>query len=206
MQFGGVIVCGGESKRMGTPKPWLPFGGQTLLAHVVQTLRVAVEPVAVVAAADQTLPPLPDAVILAYDRAPGRGPLEGIAVGLSVLAPYADAAFLCSCDASLLSPAVVRHLCGLLGEHDAVVPLVGGYRQALTSVCRTSAGQVGEAMLESGHRKVHELFDRVNTRFVEEDELRKVDPQLMSVHAMNTPEEYLAALAAAGLPATPLGR
>lgn len=200
MQLGGVILCGGESKRMGMPKPWLPFGGQTMLEHVVQTVRAAVEPVVVVAATDQTLPPLPDAVFLAYDRAPERGPLEGIAVGLSGLTHYANAAFLCSCDAALLSPTVVRRLCDLLDDYDAVVPVVGGYRQTLTSVCRTSALPQLEAMLQAGERKTHRLFDRVKTRFVDEAEFRLIDPELLSVRTMNTSGEYLAALEAAGLP------
>jgi molybdopterin-guanine dinucleotide biosynthesis protein A len=199
MQLGGVILCGGESKRMGTPKPWLPFGGQTLLARVVQTLQAVVEPVVIVATAGQKLPPVPEPVIVTLDRAAGRGPLEGIAVGLTALAARADAAFLCGCDAALLSPAVVRHLCELLGEHDAVVPVVSGYRQTLTSVCRTSVLPVAEAMLEAGERKAQHLFDRVTTRFIEEDELRTVDSELMSVRAMNTPADYRAALAAAGL-------
>src|SRR5688500_17537844 len=115
MQFGGVIVCGGESRRMGTPKPWLPFGAQTLLARVVQTLGEVVAPTVVVGGVGQELPPIPDKTVFAQDRMPGRGPMEGIAVGLAVLADRADAAFLCSCDAGLLSPAVVGELCDLLG-------------------------------------------------------------------------------------------
>jgi molybdopterin-guanine dinucleotide biosynthesis protein A len=198
MRFGGVILCGGQSKRMGTPKPWLSFGGQSLLARVAQTLSGSVQPIVVVAAVDQDLPPLAGEVLIARDRAADRGPLEGIAVALAALDDRADAAFLCSCDAALLSPVIVRGLCGLLGDYDAVAPIVGGYRQSLISVCRTSALPEIEAMLEGGERKVYPLFDRVRSRFVEEDEFRTIDPDLKSVRAMNTREEYLAALAAAG--------
>jgi molybdopterin-guanine dinucleotide biosynthesis protein A len=199
MQVGGVILCGGESKRMGTPKPWLPFGGQTLLARVVGTLSEVVEPVVVVAAEGQNLPPLSKKIIVAHDRVAGRGPLEGIAVGLAALAVRVDAAFLCSCDAALLSSEVVRQLCEFLGDYDAVLPIVGGYRQSLISVCRTSALPTIEELLQAGERKTHRLFDRVRTRFVEQDEFRGFDPQLLSVRAMNSKEEYRAALAAAGL-------
>ena len=198
MRFGGAIVCGGNSKRMGTPKPWLAFGQQSLLARVAQTLGEAVQPIVVVAAVDQEIPPLAEEIFIARDRAPDRGPLEGIAVALAALGDRADAAFLCSCDAALLSPVVVRGLCELLGDYDAVTPIVGGYRQSLISVCRMSALPIIEAMLKSGERKVHRLFDRVKSRFVEEDQFRTIDPDLMSVRAMNTKEEYLAALAAAG--------
>ncbi|MEX2141808.1 MAG: molybdenum cofactor guanylyltransferase [Pirellulales bacterium] len=202
MQIGGVILCGGESKRMGTPKPWLPFGGQTLLARVIQILSGVVEPIVVVGAAGQRLPSLPDDIVLVHDRAPGRGPLEGITVGLLALAGRADAAFLCGCDAALLSPAVVRYLIDLLGDHDAVVPVVGGFRQTLISVCRVRVLPAVETMLKAGERKTHRLFDHVKTRLIEEDELRTVDPELSSVRAMNTKQEYLEALAAAGYRST----
>ena len=199
MQFGGVIVCGGESKRMGTSKAWLPFGSQTLLARVVQTIGQMVAPTVVVGAVGQELPPISHEVVIAHDRAAGRGPVEGIAVGLTVLAKHADAAFLCSCDAALLSSAVVGGLCKLLGDYDAVVPIVGTYRQSLTSVCRTSALPAVEAMIAAGERRTHRLFDQLRTRFVEEAEFRTIDPDLMSVRAMNTREEYLAALDVAEL-------
>jgi molybdopterin-guanine dinucleotide biosynthesis protein A len=184
---------------MGTPKPWLPFGGQTLLARVVQTLGEVVAPTVVVGAVGQELPPIPHQIVIAHDRTTGHGPLEGIAVGLAVLAGKADAAFLCSCDAALLSPAVVSGLCDLLGDYDAVVPIVGAYRQTLTSVCRTNALLIVEAMLAAGKLKAHRLFDRLRTRFLEEAEFRKIDPGLTSVRPMNTWEEYLAALDAAEL-------
>lgn len=199
MQLGGVILCGGQSKRMGTPKPWLPFGEQPLLARVAQILSPVVEPIAVVAAVGQDLPPLAAGIAVSRDRVPDRGPLEGIAVGLAALAEHAEAAFLCSCDAALLTPAVVRRLCEMMADYDAVVPIVGGRRQTLTSVCRTSALSTIESMLAAGEQKTHLLFDRLRTRFVEEAEFRAIDPELMSVRAVNTREEYLAALEAAGL-------
>ncbi|MEE9293019.1 MAG: NTP transferase domain-containing protein, partial [Acidobacteriota bacterium] len=37
--FGGVILAGGRSTRMGRPKAWLPFGGRTMLQAVVEAVR-----------------------------------------------------------------------------------------------------------------------------------------------------------------------
>ncbi len=47
---------------MGFPKAWLPFGNETLLERVVRSLEQTLAPVAVVAAPEQELPPLPGAV------------------------------------------------------------------------------------------------------------------------------------------------
>ena len=46
---GGIVLCGGQSRRMGRPKAWLPFAGETMLARVVRLLSEAVSPIVVVA-------------------------------------------------------------------------------------------------------------------------------------------------------------
>src|SRR5437588_762021 len=58
MIVGGIVLCGGQSKRMGQPKAWLPFGDELMLPRVVRLLGGAVRPRVVVAAPDQDLPPL----------------------------------------------------------------------------------------------------------------------------------------------------
>src|SRR5262245_1380289 len=109
MRIGGVVLCGGQSSRMGRPKAWLPFGGELMLPRVVRLLREAVGTVVVVAAPGQELPPLPEDVEVARDPQPGLGPLQGLAVGLQALEGQAEAAYATSCDVPFLSPAFVRH-------------------------------------------------------------------------------------------------
>jgi molybdopterin-guanine dinucleotide biosynthesis protein A len=103
----GIILCGGKSRRMGRPKVMLPFGPETMLQRVVRLLGQAVDVTVVVATAGQELPELPSAVVLARDRRPDRGPLEGLAAGLGALGDRAELAFLCGCDVPLLVPAMV---------------------------------------------------------------------------------------------------
>lgn len=59
MTLGAVVLCGGESRRMGRAKAWLPFGPERMLQRVVRLVREAVGPVVVVAAPGQECPPCP---------------------------------------------------------------------------------------------------------------------------------------------------
>src|SRR5687768_16956398 len=102
MTCGGVILCGGQSTRMGIDKTSLPFGTETMLQRVVRLLGEAVQPLVVVAGRDQELPALPPSVLVTRDRRSGRGPLEGIAAGLSALAGKVNATYVTSCDVPLL--------------------------------------------------------------------------------------------------------
>src|SRR3954452_13941182 len=96
---GGVVLCGGQSSRMGRPKAWLPFGGELMLPRVVRLLGEAVAPLVVVAAPGQDVPALSEKLEIVRDPKQGPGPLQGLAAGLAALRGRADAAYLSSCDA-----------------------------------------------------------------------------------------------------------
>src|SRR5207244_3557337 len=75
-RVGGIVLCGGQSKRMGRPKAWLPFGDEVMLPRVVRLLGEIVKPVVVVAAPGQDVPPLPADMSVVRDEEKGRGPLQ----------------------------------------------------------------------------------------------------------------------------------
>jgi molybdopterin-guanine dinucleotide biosynthesis protein A len=197
LRVGGVVLCGGQSSRMGRPKAWLPFAEEPLLVRVVRLVGEVVSPVVVVAAAGQELPPLPSGVEVVRDPEPGRGPLLGVAAGLTALRGRAEAAFVTACDAPFLRPAVVRRLIDLLGESAACVPEVGGRRHPLCAVYRVDVTATADRLLATGRARVLDFADAVPTRVVSADEFADVDPSRESLRNLNTPAEYEAAL---GLP------
>lgn len=201
MNAGGIVLCGGRSRRMGRPKLSLPFGDETMLARVARRLGEAVAPIVVVAAAGQEVPPLPESVRVARDRRDDRGPLEGLAVGLGVLRDQADAAFVTTCDVPLLVPALVRKMIDLAArrEADVLMPHVDGFDQPLSAVYRTSVLPHVERLLADGQLRPAYLFDAVPTRRVAADELTGVDPELDSLLNVNRPEDYETALRRAGI-------
>ena len=95
-----------------------------------------VSPIAVVAAPDQELPGLPDGVLVVRDEEKGRGPLQGLAAGLTTLQGRADAAYLSSCDVPFLRPAFVKRMIDLHAGHGICVPRIGGYHHPLAAVYR----------------------------------------------------------------------
>lgn len=191
---GGVIVCGGQSKRMGRPKAWLAFAGEVMLPRVVRLLRTEVGPIVVVAAPDQDLPPLPAEVCVVRDEEKGRGPLQGLAAGLHALSGHAEAAFASSCDVPFLQPAFVRRMIELLGDHRICVPHVGGFHHPLAAVYRVEVAQSVERLLAEDRLRPIFLFDMEPTRVVTAEELRDVDPEFKTLRNLNTPEDYEAAL------------
>ena len=107
----GVVLAGGRSSRMGTPKAALEWHGSTLLRRTVGIVaRATSGPVVVVRAPGQDLPELPEGTLVADDPREGKGPVQGIAAGLAALSGRAEVAFIGSTDMPFLHPAFIRRV------------------------------------------------------------------------------------------------
>lgn len=193
-RFGGIVLAGGRSTRMGRPKAWLPVGGRTMLEAVVGAivdgLRDQAAPIIVVGAPGQDLPPLGAPARRIDDDIEGEGPLRGMAAGLAALQGLAQAAFVSSCDVPLLKPAFVARMLALLGDHDIAVPVVAGLHHPLAAVYRIEVLQAVRDLLAKNRRRPFFLFEECRTRLVAAVDLEAADPDLDSLKNLNTPEEY----------------
>ena len=199
----GIILCGGMSRRMGISKSALPFGDETMLARVVRILEPILQPLVVVAATGESIGDLPPLVLLRHDRAPDRGPLEGIAVGLSAVRSTAQAAFVTGCDVPLLTAPFVRRLIELAEGHDAAAALVDGQPHPLPGVYSTDLLGEAERRIADGSGSLQGLLEGVDTRWVRAEELVAVDPKLEGLINVNRQEHYFSALRAAGFEVPP---
>lgn len=202
---GSIVLCGGESRRMGQSKAWLPFGPELLLQRAVRVVSEVAQSVVVVAAPDQRCPPLTPEVRVVHDALPGRGPLEGFAAGLGALPSAAQIVFITSTDAPFLMPTLIRFLCEqLLCEPTrcAAVPFVEGFPQPLTAAYRKEEVlEAVEAQMVRNQRRLMDLLDQIPILSVPETQIRALDPDLASFRNLNTQADYLQALRDAGLTA-----
>ena len=184
----GIVLAGGRSSRMGTPKAWLDWHGSTLLRRTCGLVaRGAGGPVVVVRAPGQELPELPEGVRVVEDAREGKGPLQGLLAGLE--AAYGDVAFVASTDMPFLHPRFVAAVCAAADGADAAVPDVGGFRQPLAAAYRTALAPLVAELVEQDLMKPAFLFERCATRYL--DDL----PHPESVRNLNARADYEAALA-----------
>jgi molybdopterin-guanine dinucleotide biosynthesis protein A len=195
---GGIVLCGGKSTRMGTSKASLPFGPEAMLQRVVRLLGEVVTPIVAVAAVDQTLPALPEAVVVTRDEREGRGPLEALRAGLKALPPHIEAAYVTSCDVPLLVPGFVREMLAFACDYDVAVMEIDGFAHPLSAVYRRTTLPWIEDLLANDRLRPVFLFDAVRTRRVRPEEIT-ADPELRTLQNLNTPADYEKALAIAGL-------
>jgi molybdenum cofactor guanylyltransferase len=199
----GVVLVGGRSLRMGTPKAALEWHGSTLLRRTLGVLARSVDgPLVVVRAPDQPLPDIPPQVDVVEDPEEGLGPLQGIAAGLAALGARAQAAFVCSTDLPFLHPAFVRRvLRALTPDFDVVLPVARGYPQPLAAAYRVTLAPLVTDLVAAGDLRPAFLFRHHRCRtlrlegaaLLADPELAAVDPTLDSVVNVNSPDDYRAA-------------
>ena len=184
------MLAGGRSSRMGAPKALLDWHGGTLVRRVTGILQRVADPVVVVHADGQELPPLPG-VERVVDRAPDRGPLEGIAAGLRAVAGRCPAVFVSGTDLPFLHPDLVLALAAARGEHDAAVPVADGHVHHLCAVYGSDLLPAVEQQLAGDRLRVGLLLEGIDVLRLDATAL----PHPESLRNLNTDDAYRQALA-----------
>ena len=178
-----LILAGGDSRRMGRDKAALVLGGRTLLETVTAAMQQVFPQVLVSVRQPRAGVDLPQVC----DEVAASGPLAGLVAGLAqAKTPWV---FAIACDMPFISSALVEGLAMLRGQHQAVVPMVGGFEQPLAAFYATSAQEAMRTALAAGDRSMRGVLQNLDVRYVSEAELRETDPQLRSFFDLDTPQD-----------------
>ncbi len=186
----GAILAGGRSSRMGTNKAVVDFGGQRLIARLLQKIRPLFPEILIVA--NESAPYADLDVPVFADRIPDKGSLGGIYTAVHHSA-YPQT-FCLACDMPLANPEVIAYLRDQAPGYDVVVPRTEEGYQPLHAVYSKSCLARMEAMIQADSLKIDRLFPSVRLRTVEADELRPLEPSLRCFVNVNTREELAAAM------------
>jgi molybdopterin-guanine dinucleotide biosynthesis protein A len=190
-----LVLCGGGSRRMGSPKYLLTLNGETLLQRICRIVSEAASPVVVAGAAEQDLSCVPAGFPIVRDQVKEQGPLKGIAEGLRFLTetqPESTVVFVSSCDCPFLTASVVRFLLRhLSGADEAVVVREDRQCHPLCAVYRIAPALLAaQKLLSSGNCRAQDLPMSLATRWLPLEDLLPVDPALDCLRTCNTPEEF----------------
>ncbi len=180
-----AIISGGKSSRMGTDKGLLEIGGKAMIEQIVaQTAGWGGETIVITntppAYSFLGLPMFPDIL-------PDKGALGGLFTAISSASqPYALAL---ACDMPFVSRPLLEHMLSLARFFDAVVPRVGGEAEPFRAVYGKACLLPIQRALGAGKMRVISFFPEIRLRWIEEDEIKQFDPELLTFMNCNTPEE-----------------
>ncbi len=188
--LGAVVLCGGQSSRLGIDKQELVFGGKTFLETIVTALEPVTKRILLVGNVDAGRHQLPESVSITQDQLVNKGPLEGIRVGLEALSSDCEYAFVSSCDVPLLTGALVEFLLCRIGDSDAIVPARGARKYGMTAIYRTRLHKAAKQRIEQNKLRVCDLAEGFDVTNIDAEELRVVDPELDTLTNINSADDY----------------
>ncbi|MCK9419501.1 MAG: molybdenum cofactor guanylyltransferase [Nitrospirae bacterium] len=182
----GIVLSGGENRRMGRDKAFLKLEGAPLIEHVLRALRAVFPRIIIVTNAPSSYVSY-DALAI-NDAVDKRGPLTGIYTGL--LNSTDEYNFVAACDMPFLNPDLIAYMAGLADGHDIVVPKIAGRVEPLHAIYSKGLLPLIEKRLQGDARNVQGIFGEARVRYVRETEIDSFDPEHRSFKNLNTPEEY----------------
>ncbi len=140
----------------------------------------------------------------ARESGPTLGPIAGVDAILAALPPTIDAVVCVAGDMPFLAPALLEHLRDAAPGALALVPRVAGRAEPLLARYARAAAPVVAEQIAGGRYALVELLARLGAGvvWIDEAELRTLDPDLRSMVNVNTPQDLagIADLAAHDLP------
>ena len=189
-----IVLAGGMSQRFGESKPFFRLFGESLLSHTITQVQKFSDETVVAIGRDDSIQKyrryLNDRVKIAKDDSKYRSPLVGILTGLRLV--RSAHAMIVACDLPFLNQRIALNLYDTVTNCDAAVPRwPNGYIEPLHSVYNVAkATLASEIALQNGELRVSNMIDRLgDVRYVDVEELRRFDRDLLTFFNINTKED-----------------
>jgi molybdenum cofactor guanylyltransferase len=192
----GIILAGGFSRRMGSDKALLPVPGReqmTFIKHLTGLLiTLCSEVVLVTRDEDQAAKYIQHlatqeagSVRIVNDKVPAAGPLMGLYSGLCAI--QASHALVMAVDMPFVHKDMLAFLLSYPLDEALLVPIVDSIPQVLLTLYPRAILPKIETCLQNGQRDLRCLLKIVPVHYIEETQLRVVDPLLRSFVNVNMP-------------------
>jgi molybdopterin-guanine dinucleotide biosynthesis protein A len=181
----GVILAGGKSTRYGTNKAFAQVQGVRVIERAIRVMGSVCPRLLLV-----TNTPTEYAYLhlpMVEDLIKGLGPLGGIYTGLEVIDD--ENGLFVACDMPFLREDLLRYLVTLRGDFDAVVPRVNWMVEPLHALYSKKCLPSIRKLIRSQELQTLKFFKNISVRYMEEEEIRKIDPDLKSFFNINRPED-----------------
>ena len=194
-KFTGVILAGGKNSRFsGKNKALVRIGGKRILDRIYEVFTVLFDKIILVT--NDPVQYMEWDFDIVTDIFPTRCSLTGIHTGLFyITTPYA---FFAACDIPFLKKELIELLLnGVEPNIDIVIPETSKGVEPLCSVYSKRCFKPIEEQLEKKSLKIQRVFQKVRVKKIPEDILRTIDPDLVSLYNINTPDDLARAKQAA---------
>lgn len=195
----GIILAGGDSKRIGTDKGLIDLNGKPLIGYVIESLGPVVDEIIVVVGSAERVPVYRDAVgddvRVVPDMYDNGSPLIGLITGLTHA--RGDYAVVAACDMPFINSELVDLLFLLSFELNGTLLIKpNGWVEPLPAVYKVDIGRERAVQLrDQGDLRLRKVLETLpDVARIQVERLRVIDPELRSFFDLDTRDRYDEAL------------
>ncbi len=188
----GIILAGGRNSRFPIQKGFIRIGGVPIIERNLGIMRSLFRDVMISTNMPESYFYL--GAPLVGDVLPSRGPLTGIYSAL--INSRNPAVFVIACDMPFVEAGMISLVCdkykeSILKERfDAAIPVFGGRPQPLFGIyCNVALPALEEGIMND-KVALKPFLGEIRTLYIEEDEVRAIDPQGRSFVNINTVDDF----------------
>ncbi len=182
----GVILAGGESRRMGSDKSLLALDGERFIERSYHLMASLFDEVLIVTNSPDLYVDIPCRKVPDIYR--GQGALAGIHSGLHHASH--SQIFVVACDMPFLQTELIRHLCNEIGQAEVHIPRTdSGYEPLHSCYSKSCLGAIERLLVNNG-RRITDFFKEVHVTELCANSWQRYDAEGRSFRNINTPQEY----------------
>jgi len=177
----GIILAGGESKRMGSSKAFLPFGDVNFIEAIMAALSPLTSAIHIIGKD----PELDDLGAERHiDLIENAGPLSGLYTGLA--ASTTEWNLVLSCDVPLITTALLQKLVSAANPQvDVVLFEAKGYQSPLVALYHKRCLPIIENALQHGERRLRMVLQSLLLKIIHLE-----GEEAEQIQNINTKEDY----------------
>ncbi len=180
------ILAGGKSLRMGENKAFLVFKEKPFIDIIYLRLSRIFKNVTVVTKEEEKI--LYKNKRIVFDVFHFQTPLVGILTALKHA--ISDFIFIKSCDNPLFSTKLIKSMIELINGYDVILPKLSDGFHPLFAIYSKNCIKPIEMQLNEKNLKTIDFFKEVKVRLVDEGNVKRYDPDLISFININTKNDY----------------
>jgi molybdopterin-guanine dinucleotide biosynthesis protein A len=182
-----LILAGGENKRIPLIKGFLEIRNRKIIETNIELLKSIFSRVILSVNNPELyfylgLPMIGDVV-------DSRGPMTGI---LSVFMNTESAdIFVTACDMPYINAILIKYMVEKYNDKfEALIPLYDGKSQPLFGIYAKRLSEPMEQRIKAGKKSLIDFLKTINVRYINEEEVRSIDPEGRSFVNINTFKDY----------------
>ena len=182
-----ILLAGGKSSRMGKDKARLKLDGRLMVLQGIARKLLTISDEVIVATDGRRYKNLNVRVKWVDDVYPGAGSLVGLYSGLKEAS--SDYALVVACDMPFLNLELLRYMIALPRDYDILAPRLGDNIEPLHAIYSRNCLPAIARLLEAGHKKIVDLPEKVQVRYLSQEVVERYDPEHHSFFNINTPDQ-----------------